>query len=81
MGVRMSNPVGDKHRQVLDLIRAAGPKGITTGEIAAALGITRDANVQPCLMPLDPVYEECEPNRAGGKRLRLFWCGKEESDG
>lgn len=83
MGVRMSNPVGGKHRQVLDLIRAAGPKGITGKELAERMGLV-SGKVTSALMALDPVYEEHEPSRGFGERgntVRYFWCGKEESDG
>ena len=86
MGVRMSNPQGDRHRQVLDLIRAAGPKGISIKEIAVALGITREATVRNCLMAEDPVYEDEVPSPYCGKGrpgrvIGYFWCGKEASNG
>ena len=83
MGVRMSNPQGDMHRQVLDLIRAAGPKGITGKELAERMG-RAPCKVTSALMALDPVYEEYEPSRGFGKRgntVRYFWYGKEESNG
>lgn len=83
MGVRMSNPQGDMRRQVLDLIRAAGPKGITGKELEERMGRV-SGKVTSALRALDPVYEENEPSRGFGKRgntVRYFWCGKEESDG
>lgn len=83
MGVRMSTPVGDRHRQVLDLIRAAGAKGITERELAERMGYV-SGKAASALCPLDPVYEEYEPSKGFGRRgneVRYFWCGKEESNG
>ena len=85
-GVRMSDPQGGKHAMILDQIRNAGAKGITTGEIATALGIKRETSIRSALMALDPIYEEEVPlveksGRCRGRTVRYFWCGKEASNG
>ena len=83
---RKRAPVGELHRQVLGIIRDAGPKGISIKEIAGALGITREATIRNCLMAEDPVYEDEVPSPYCGKGrpgrvIGYFWCGKEASNG
>lgn len=82
MGTRQNQACGQHHQQILDLIRAAGPKGITGREICIALGIGVNS-VRNSLMALDPVYEEterCAGGRYGalsGRAIRYFWAGRE----
>lgn len=86
MGTRQNQACGPHHQQILDLIRGAGPKGITAREICTALGIGVNS-VRNSLMALDPVYEESERCAAGrngalsGRATRYFWCGKEGACG
>lgn len=82
MGTRMSQACGLRHQQVLDMIRDAGPKGITAKEICTALGLGENT-VRNNLMALDPVYEDKEPcsngrnGGLGGRVTRYFWFDRE----
>ena len=61
----------ERHRQMIELIKAAGKNGIKAEELIKKMGLKTAMNLRTLMTANDLIYEEQED-----RLITYFWAGK-----